>query len=60
MTATIVYTLVCPAVTDDRGNRVSGCGKGWTSSDSHDRCTTCHAPGQVRGQYTEISLKEAS
>ena len=54
---TIVYSLVCPAVADSKGNRVSGCGKGWPTRVKDEKCSTCGEPGTTRGQYMEVDYK---
>ena len=53
----LVYTYVCPRITDDGGKWLSGCGKGWSSDKSGEKCSTCGKPAQQRGMFGSIGLR---
>lgn len=42
------FTLVCPAVSDEKGNRVRGCGLGWEAEHRTEACRSCGVVGEVR------------
>lgn len=53
---TVIYTLVCPAKSDEHGKRVSGCGKGWESEHVTEPCSTCGLVAQVRDKVYSLEL----
>lgn len=52
-----IYSLACPVRADAQGNRVAGCGRGWTSDNRTESCPGCGEVGQVRGVWAVTDLK---
>jgi len=52
-----IYTHVCPRVSDDKGNHIKGCGKGWNSNELVEKCSTCGDVSQLRSQYHSTPLR---
>lgn len=53
----LMYTLVCPVKTNEKGERISGCGQGWESTSRTQPCSGCGLPGVVRDTTLVIPLQ---
>lgn len=52
----VVYSLACPTETNAEGLRMSGCGKGWTSDNATEPCSTCGLPSVIRDRIVVTTL----
>lgn len=50
------YTLVCVAVTNKAGERISGCSAGWPSSDATGKCPWCGQKAELRDTFDVLPL----
>lgn len=49
------FSLACPVRLDAQGERIAGCGRGWTGERT-EACPGCGLPGQVRQVIEVIPL----
>lgn len=54
----MIYSLACPVRFDAQGRRLAGCGKGWTSPNPTEPCSTCGLPASIRGSYSVTEMTE--